>query len=181
MAAKPAPARSSANPAGKKGLLIPIGIAIVVAMLVGSVGAWYFARSAAPATTAEAAKDGEPGKDEENGALTAAEKKKPPVYFPLDPAFVVNLTDETGDRYLQVELQVTSRSSKAKEILEMHNGLVRHQLLLLFSQEQISTLRTRGDKERLQKSALKEIQTVLKEASGEKTVDGLYFTSFVTQ
>jgi flagellar FliL protein len=86
----------------------------------------------------------------------AAEPEKPKgpsLYVPLDPAFVVNLADPSGLRFL----------------------------LLLLGQQKIVDLGERAGKENLQAAVLDEIQKVLKEEAGAPGVEAVYFTSFVMQ
>lgn len=165
MAKKEAPARVARG----KSWLVPVLISVIVAAVAGGGAAWFFvSRASAPAEGAESAE-------------AEAEAPKPPaIYTSIDPAFVVNLADEEV-RYLQVEIQVMSREPTVGDDLKTHMPMIRNRLLLLFSQQKSSELRTREDKERLQSAALQEVQAVLTEQTGKSAIEALLFTSFVTQ
>ncbi|MCK7595145.1 flagellar basal body-associated FliL family protein [Pseudomarimonas salicorniae] len=172
MAAKEKAAAEKPAGGGGKKLLIPVVGGVVLAAGIGAGLAWYLSGKA---ETPEA------------GAEVPAESAKAPAeagpatYIALEPAFVVNLADPGGDRYLQVEVQLMTRKAGLEEKLGLHMPVIRNRLLLLFSQQTVDGVRTREAKEALQEQALKEVQAVLTEATGEAGVDALYFTSFVTQ
>ena len=149
-----------------KSWLIPLLVSVIAAALAGGGAAWFFVSRAAPHAEADAA---------------AVEPPKAPAqYIPIEPAFVVNLADEEV-RYLQVEIQVVTREPDAAAAMKTHMPMIRNRLLLLFSQQKATELRTREDKERLQSEALAEVQAVLTEQTGKPGVEALLFTSFVSQ
>ena len=171
MAAKPAAKEKPAGGGGKR-WLIPVVGGVVVAALVGAGVAFFLSKKAAkPEPTAEVPAE----------AAAPAAPSAPAQYMALEPPFVVNLADTSGDRYLQVEVQLMSRTPKMEETLKQHMPLIRNRLLLLFSQQTVEGVRSREAKEKLQADALKEVQAVLTEATGKPGIDALYFTSFVTQ
>ncbi|MFZ5661549.1 MAG: flagellar basal body-associated FliL family protein [Pseudomonadota bacterium] len=141
----------------------PLFLALAVALAgAGGGGAWWWFGRA----QAEAPKRAAP---------------KPAIYHALEPTFVVNLADPDAPRYLQVEVQLMTRDPEVQPVIELHAPRIRNRLLLLFSQQYSTNLRTRADKERLQREALAEVQAILKAETGKPGVEALYFTSFVTQ
>lgn len=171
MAAKPAAKEKPAGGGGKR-WLIPVVGGVVAAALVGAGVAFFLSRGA---------EKPEPSSEVPADAAAPAEPSAPAQYLALDPPFVVNLADTSGDRYLQVEVQLMSRTPKMEETLKQHMPVIRNRLLLLFSQQTVEGVRSREAKEQLQADALKEVQAVLTEATGKPGIDALYFTSFVTQ
>ncbi len=153
-----------------KSWLIPLLVSVVGATLAGGGAAWFLVSRAAP--PAAATTEAEAGEQK---------PKAPAQYVSITPAFVVNLADENETRYLQVEIEVMTRDEKVVKEVATHLPMIRNRLLLLFSQQRASELRTREDKERLQELALQEVQNVLQEQSGGPGIDALLFTSFVTQ
>jgi flagellar protein FliL len=145
---------------------------VVVAALVGACVAFFLSRGAAKP---------QPSEELPAEAAAPAAPSAPAQYIALDPPFVVNLADASGDRYLQVEVQLMTRTPKMEETLTQHMPVIRNRLLLLFSQQTVEGVRTREAKEALQAEALKEVQAVLTEATGKPGIEALYFTSFVTQ
>jgi len=178
--AQPAKAAAAAAPAkasGKKGLLMPIAIGVVGAVLAGGGVAFFMSRGAEKPKPSEEI----PAEAAHEEPAPAATSLLPAEYIALEPAFTVNLADESGDRYLQAEVQLMTRDPKVAELLKKHDPVVRDRLVSLFSQQTADQLRTREAKEKLKEEALKEVQAVMKEATGRAGVEALYFTSFVTQ
>ena len=115
-------------------------------------------------------------------ALGQALRAAQPAWAALDPAFVVNLNGPVdGPRYLQVEVQLMTREPESLVALQTHAPAIRARLLMLFSQVEPAQIADRAGKEKLQASALAEVQKRMKAETGKKTADDLLFTSFVTQ
>nr|WP_269670573.1 flagellar basal body-associated FliL family protein [Stenotrophomonas sp. SY1] len=150
----------------RRPLLVTALIALFAAGAAGG-GVWYFTQG----NTAKAA-----------AAKPAAKTPAPAQYFALDPAFVVNLNGPIdGPRYLQVEVQLMTRDPLALQALQTHAPAIRAKLLMLFSQVEPAQIADRAGKEKLQASALAEVQKLMKVETGSKSADELLFTSFVTQ
>jgi len=99
----------------------------------------------------------------------------------LEPAFVVNLTDEESVRYLQADLQLMTRDETTLAAFEAHAPAIRNRLLLLFGQQSAAQLAQRSGKERLQEAALAEVRKLLKGEGAPDRVEAAIFTSLVTQ
>lgn len=145
-------------------------IAVLLLGATGGGGFWYFTQANASHGAHGAA-----------AADAAPKGKAPAIYLPLQPAFVVNLEDTEALRYLQVDLEVMSRSPKAIEDAKTHMPRIRNSLLMLFGQQHAFDLSTRQGKETLQAKALAEIQRVLQEETGSPGIEAVYFSSFVIQ
>ncbi|MCK4950320.1 MAG: flagellar basal body-associated FliL family protein, partial [Gammaproteobacteria bacterium] len=72
------------------------------------------------------------------------------MYLDLAPAFVVNLESDSDVRYLQVEVTTMAHSAEDVELIKLHMPVIRHHLMLLFSSQEFSELRTTEGKEALQ-------------------------------
>ncbi len=59
--------------------------------------------------------------------------------------------------------------------------MIRHYLVLLFSSQAFSELKTREGKEKLQKEALETVRRVLTEVTGEPLVEQVFLPSIVGQ
>ncbi|HEY0973710.1 MAG TPA: flagellar basal body-associated FliL family protein [Solimonas sp.] len=171
------PAAPPPKPAGRAG-----GIGLLIGAVLLSVGAsagisWFFSQQALAAIKAASA---EPVEGE--GAEAVPEKPKaPPLYMTLEPAFVVNLDDPSGLRFLQLQIELMARDQATLDAVKQHNPRIRNALLMLLGQQQIATLAQREGKEKLQAAVLAEIQTALKAETGKGDVEAVYFTSFVMQ
>jgi flagellar FliL protein len=105
----------------------------------------------------------------------------PPIYFEVDSNLIVNFEGGGRVRYLQLGVQVMTRDPAVVEILKQHHPVIRNNLILLFSEQQLETLNTRDGKRELAAAALAEVQGIVREFYGEPGVEALYFTTFVMQ
>lgn len=165
---KPSPQKSARAGSGNIAL---IAVAVVALLAAGGAGlGWYQSSSRAAAAEQAAAKASK------NGNLPAQA-----LYFALEPPFVVNLDGDLGPRYLQVEVQLMTRDPVARDNLERHAPAIRAKLLMLFAQQTVADIANRAGKEKLQAQALAEVQKLMRVETGDKGVEALLFTSFVTQ
>lgn len=161
-------AQSSAVPAAKASKLPWIIVIVLLLVVAGGAGWWFMQSRAAPeGKAAEAAK--------------AAPTRPPAQYYPLEPAFVVNLADTDAVRYLQADVQIMTRDPATAAALELHTPAIRNRLLLLFGQQSAEQLAQRSAKERLQEKALAEVVAVLRAEAAADKVEAVLFTSLVTQ
>jgi len=151
----------------RRPLLITAAIAVLAAGAAAG-GMWYFNKPAHDETAVAAPKK--------------VETPAPAQYFPLDPAFVVNLNGPVdGPRYLQVEVQLMTRDPAALEAIKTHAPAIRASLLMLFSQVEAAQIADVAGKQKLQADALAAVRKVLRAETGKDGADDLLFTSFVTQ
>ena len=104
-----------------------------------------------------------------------------PSYIDLKPAFTVNLAPEDPVGFLQISMQVLTFDDDVAKELEKHRPLIRNNLVVLFGKQNSAELRAPQGKERLQKSALETVQTVINNHGSGGEVDNVFFTSFVMQ
>lgn len=192
-------AESTAPPAApvpKKSALskLMIPALVVVGALVLGAGAYFAGRMTAPhgenvEADAESGEVDKPaskkGKAEKAGKKSkdkaAKVEKRVPIYWALDPAFVVNYQDSQSLRFLQVGVQVMDYDQETIDLLKANEPLARNALLMLFSDQQFETLVTREGKDKLRESALAELRKIVDEHSGKSGPQSVYFTSFVMQ
>lgn len=149
-------------PAKKSRKKLVVIIAAVLLLAAGGGGAWWYTSHGA-------------------AAKPEAEKKLPTQYYAMDPAFVVNLADPDGVRYLQADVQLATRDPETLKALQEQAPAIRNRLLLLFGQQTSEQLMQRSGKERLQDRALAEVKSVLKHEGAADKVEAVIFTSLVTQ
>ena len=102
-------------------------------------------------------------------------------YIDLKPPFTVNLAPDDPVAFLQVSMQVLTFNDDVAEELEKHKPLIRNNLVVLFGKQISAELRAPEGKERLQKSALDTVQSVINQHGSGGEVDNVFFTSFVMQ
>ena len=110
-----------------------------------------------------------------------AEVRGDASYIDMKPAFTVNLAPEDPVGFLQISIQALTFDDDVAEDLEKHKPLIRNNLVLLFGQQKSADLRAPDGKERLQKSALETVQSVIDKHGSGGQVDNVFFTSFVMQ
>lgn len=124
--------------------------------------------------------DGKGGGGHKEEQVVAADK--PPIYFPLEPAFVANFKDRGRTRFLQITLDVMVTDKKIIDELQKHMPLIRNNILILLSKQDGEVLQSGEGKEKVREAVLKELQEIMTEKTGMvKTVEDVYITSFVTQ
>jgi flagellar FliL protein len=162
-------------PAPKKSKKPLIIIALVVLLLGGGGGGaywWFVARpAAAPA-------EGEEGA--EGAAHAEAKAAEHPAIVPLD-AFVVNLADPGGSRYLRVTLGlVVDGEERAKELEEnaVSKMKVRSSILELLALQTADKLTTPEGKTELKKAIAEHAG---KSAGEETKVSDVLFSEFIVQ
>ena len=117
--------------------------------------------------------------------LSASEEKegeqqqKPLRYHKLSPSLISNLSG--GARYIRCDIQITTRDEAYLEQIELHSPALRHELLMLISDQKGAGLKTPKGKKKFQKTALKALQGVMTELSGSSMIENLFFTSYFVE
>ena len=102
-------------------------------------------------------------------------------YYELSPPFVVNLqTKERRMRFLQVRIQILGTPDAIAEV-QKHNAPLRDIIITLLSEQSRESVNTPKKKKALQEKIQAAVEDVLKELTGKKQIEGLYFTNFVIQ
>lgn len=165
MSNAPAATEAEAPKGGKKKLIIIAAAAVV--LIGGGVTAFLLMR----------------GGDKKAGEahVEKVEPKKPSLYVPLEPPFVVNFQSGPA-KFLQVAVQLMTREPEFVEFLKSHDPAIRNDLLLLLGAQKVDELSTREGKEHLREEALAAVRKLIKDEGGEpEKLENLYFTSFVMQ
>lgn len=100
-------------------------------------------------------------------------------YFSLKPSIVVNL--RSGGRFSRVDIQIMTLNEEQLDNIKLHAPAIRHEIILLLSEQNGKKLKTPAGKEAFRKAALAATQGVIKELTGVDSVNELYFTSFFVQ
>lgn len=105
----------------------------------------------------------------------------PALYFPLDPAFVVNFKENGRTRFLQCKIEVMTRDPQIVEDIKANMPVIRNNFIMLLGNQKAEDLETTAGKEKIRAELLDSLKKFLAEETGRVKVEGLYFTSFVTQ
>jgi len=123
-------------------------------------------------------KAGKKGKHKRAGKSKA---RLPLNYVPMSPPFVVNFGGDSDIRFLQLTLEVGTRNPEAVDAIKEQSPAIRNSLVMLFSGQDPSVLNTREGKEKLRAETLAAIQKVMRDETGDPSIDSVFFTSFVMQ
>lgn len=104
-----------------------------------------------------------------------------PLYLDLDPPFVVNLNEDDAIHFLQVTVSVMAYDQLKLDKIKAQTPLVRHHLVLLFSNQIFADVRSREGKIALQTQARDVLREALAAATGDSLIEALYLTSIVAQ
>ena len=120
-----------------------------------------------------------------SSAARAQEESEEPVgeasYFKLHPDFIVNLLSDGGPHFLLTSIQVMSRDESGLAETKHHLPAIRHQLLLLLSEQSYGEVTDIEIRRALQNKALTAVNEVLAAESSTASVEGLFFTDFVVE
>jgi len=102
-------------------------------------------------------------------------------YFEIATPFVVNITNEGGAAFLQVNAQFKVKNIELKQHLSSHLPAIQHTVMMVLSEQTASGIRTVKGKQKLREVTLKEIQEFLTAQIGDPIVEEIYFTGFIIQ
>ena len=145
----------------KKGPNLILIIIIAVAVLAGGGGAFFFLSKS---------KSAKPEKKEETKAAEEG------VMFALDP-FVVNLSDQTGNRFLKVSVQLEVSGPVIMEKAKVKMPQIRDAIITLLTNKTSEALIAPEGKLQLKD----EINMRANQILGENSVKNVYLTDFVMQ
>jgi flagellar FliL protein len=146
--AEPAAAEEAPRPAGKKGLIKLVLIAILVIGAAGG-GYWYYAH-----------KGHEPAKEAKQ------EPAKPPVFLPLE-TFTVNLQLVDNPQFLQTAITLKVVDNAAVDEIKLRMPEVRDRILMLMSSRKAAELLTVDGKRRLGEDIVASMNDVLSGGAGK--------------
>lgn len=116
----------------------------------------------------------------------AADDEKPvekiPAYVSLGDPMVLNLSTSTRKlTFLQLKADVLVKDDDAKEIVEAHIPAIRHQLIVLLSEQSAKDMKTPVKREKIRLQATQEIRDMLEKMADNKDIDEVLFSSFLVQ
>jgi flagellar FliL protein len=117
-----------------------------------------------------------------SAADEAADSAQAPAsmsYFEMTPSIVVNVKGKA--KYIRCDVQLMTRDESKLSVLSLHAPALRHELILLLSDQNGMDIRTTKGKEKMRKLALKALQDAMKKLMGEALIDDLFFTTYLVQ
>ncbi|MDX9873980.1 MAG: flagellar basal body-associated FliL family protein [Spongiibacteraceae bacterium] len=114
-------------------------------------------------------------------ATAASQSQEGTQYVELQPAFVTNYGGPGPIHFLKADLAVRVAGAAAAGLVEHHMPQLRHELVMLLSNQTEASLSSVDDRERLRQQALTAVQAVLERETGAPVAEDLLFNSFVLQ
>ncbi|PCI67784.1 MAG: flagellar basal body-associated protein FliL [Piscirickettsiaceae bacterium] len=168
---------------GSKKIIIIAGGVLALLIIVGATLFFTGFFDAEPAANPDdPAKELTDDADDESaeGEDAAGEEGAPPVYLALKPPFMVNFQN-TSIRVMKVSMSVMARDEAALDAVKLHDPVIRNNILLLLSDQNVDALKTTKGKTALQTAVLDDINKVLKERKVKSVVEAVFFTELVMQ
>lgn len=117
---------------------------------------------------------------EEDKAPEQEEQKAPAVYAPMEP-LVVNVADQGRVRHMQVTIQLKLSSADMQQYINKYNPALRHELIMLLSDQPAKKLASASGKIALRDEALAALQEVMQENIKLPAIEAVYFTEMIIQ
>ncbi len=111
-----------------------------------------------------------------------AAPKKTPSYVSLGKAMIINLaTTKKRLTFLQLKVDVLVEGDDAKEAVEAHIPAIRHQILLLLSEQSAIDMKTSAKRNDIRKLATEQVKELMVELADNDNIEDVLFTSFLIQ
>ncbi len=102
-------------------------------------------------------------------------------YVTLDSPLIVNVLSRDTIHFLQVTTEFQLKAPVLAAKVKAHMTAIKHNLIMLLSEKRFSELQTIEGKKRLREEALKTVQQVMKEKTGDPSIENIFFTSLILQ
>ena len=101
-------------------------------------------------------------------------------YVPLKPAIITNYQSKKLS-YIKAEITLQVTSNATAEAIDRHLPYIRHNLVMLFSRQEESTLASAEGKSRLKEDALAAVISALDSENEPTDIEAILFTSFIVE
>ncbi|MGC8502273.1 flagellar basal body-associated FliL family protein [Desulfurella sp.] len=157
----------------KKPILLILIIVIVIVLVALGAGAFFFLKKSSsngPKNTQIQSISSESVLNDKN------------VHIKNLPSIIVNLADQSGDKYLKISLALVMNGKEKPKSGEssgetLEDAAIKNAIITVISTKTSDTLLTLSGKEELKKQLIKAINSAL----GEDAVKDIYFTDFIIQ
>ena len=157
----------------KKLIIIIVGVLVVIAI---AVGATLFLMS-----SDDSAEDGDAAQSSEEMIEEVPEVVLPAQYIKMKPRFIVNYNIGTRQRFLQTSIEIMTRSQGVVDAIELHNPMLRNEIVRILSDQNFKHLRTPEGRTELKAKLQDQLIEVLKRESNVEGIEAVLFTDFVMQ
>ncbi len=157
---------------GSKKKLIIIIVAVILIIAI-AVGATIFLMSGSDESSDDSSA--------EEVAEVVEEIAIPAQYIKLKPRFIVNFNVGTRQRFLQASIEIMTRSQGVVDAIELHNPMIRNEIVRILSDQDFKALRTPEGRNALKTMLQDQLVTVLKSEADVEGIEAVLFTDFVMQ
>ncbi len=103
-------------------------------------------------------------------------------YVSLGKPMVLNLSSKASRlTFLQVQADVLIDDSEAEELIKTHIPAIRHELIVLLSEQNASDMKSPGKREEIRKIATAQVQELMAELADNENISDILFSSFLVQ
>ncbi len=111
-----------------------------------------------------------------------APAKKVPAYISLGESMVLNLaTTKKRLTFLQLKVDILVADEDAKEVITAHIPAIRHQLIVLLSEQNAIDMKTPTKRDDIRKLATEQVKELMGELASNDSVEDVLFSSFLIQ
>jgi flagellar protein FliL len=115
-------------------------------------------------------------------ASAAEQASADPGYVSLGEPLVLNLTTEgTRLSFVQLKAEVLIKDESDADLVEMHIPALRHQLILMLSEQNAADMKTATKREQLRQKISAKMRSVFKQLTGKDDIEEVLFSSFLVQ
>jgi flagellar FliL protein len=105
-----------------------------------------------------------------------------PAYISLGKPMILNLANTNRkSSFLQLQADILVKNETSKEAIEIHVPAIRHQLIVLLSEQPAADLKTPEKRELVRQQATEEVRDMLAKLARNKGVEEVLFSSFLVQ
>ncbi len=156
---------------GKVSKKIIIIAVVVILALVATAVALFFVLGA----------DKGSSENKETISEAAVKVEGPIQYFTLGQSFVINFVTQTRQHYVRITIDVVTRNPSVIATLQLHEPMVRNDILRIVGEKGFNSLRNIDSKLALQQEIKEHLAKILKEEANVEGIEAVIFTEFVMQ
>jgi len=157
---------------GKKKLIIIIAIVVLILAAGGGAAAFFLLGGEE--------EEGD-GAEEEVVEEVIEEPEIPAQYVKLKPEFVISYQVGTRQRFVQASIELMTRHQSVVEAMELHEPMIRNEVIRIISSQDFNTLRTAEGRVALQEQLKSSLTAIMEREAGSDDVEAVLFTNFVMQ
>ncbi len=107
---------------------------------------------------------------------------KTSAYISLGDSMVLNLSsDKSRLTFLQLKADVVISDSNAEDIIKTHIPAIRHELIVLLSEQKARDMKSAKKREEIRKIATTQVQQLMLDLADNSDVTDILFSSFLVQ